>query len=106
MAGNADAAKASLNALQAARGASLTEGTMDAIKAEWKKEMIGEGYIIDMYKRWNEGFSGRIPQIENTISTGASFNEKVCEAGYKKFVWAIPDEERKVNDNLTQNAGW
>ena len=106
MAGNADAAKTSLNALQAARGASLTEGTMDAIKAEWKKEMIGEGYIVDMYKRWNEGFSGRIPQIENTVQVGESFTGKVCEPGFKKFVWAIPDEERKVNDNLTQNPGW
>lgn len=99
-------AKASLNALQAARGASLTEGTMDAIKAEWKKEMIGEGYIVDMYKRWNEGFSGRIPQIENTVQVGDSFTKKVCEPGFQKFVWAIPDEERKVNDNLTQNPGW
>ena len=106
MAGNAAAAKTSLNALQAARGASLTEGTMDAIKAEWKKEMIGEGYIVDMYKRWNEGFSGRIPQIENTVQVGESFTGKVCEPGFKKFVWAIPDEERKVNDNLTQNPGW
>jgi hypothetical protein len=106
MAGNADAAKTSLNALQAARGASLTEGTMAAIKAEWKKEMIGEGYIVDMYKRWNEGFSGRIPQIENTVQVGESFTGKVCEPGFKKLVWAIPDEERKVNDNLTQNPGW
>ena len=99
-------AKASLNALQAARGASLTEGTMDAIKAEWKKEIIGEGYIIDCYKRWNEGFSGRIPQNINTIQVGASFNERVCEAGFAKFVWAIPDAEMKVNSNLVQNKGW
>ena len=106
MNGNAAAAKEALNALQTARGASLTEGTMDAIKAEWKKEIIGEGYIIDCYKRWNEGYSGRVPQVMNAIQQGPSFNEKVCEAGFKKFVWAIPDEERKVNDNLVQNPGW
>lgn len=106
MNGNDAAAKDAINALQAARGASLTEGTMDAIKAEWKKEIIGEGYIIDCYKRWNEGFSKRIPQDINSIQQGASFNEKVCEPGFKKFVWAIPDEERKVNDNLVQNPGW
>ncbi len=106
MSGNAADAKASLNALQEARGASLTEGTMDAIKAEWKKEIIGEGYIIDCYKRWNEGYSGRIPQALNAVQQGASFNEKECPAGFAKFVWAIPDEERKVNDNLVQNTGW
>lgn len=106
MNGNAAAAKEALNALQAARGASLTEGTMDAIKAEWKKEIIGEGYIVDCYKRWNEGYSGRIPQNINAIQQGPSFNEKECPAGFQKFVWAIPDEERKVNDNLVQNPGW
>lgn len=106
MKGDAAAAKEALNALQAARGASLTEGTMDAIKAEWKKEIIGEGYIVDCYKRWNEGYSGRIPQNINTVQQGPSFNEKECPAGFQKFVWAIPDEERKVNDNLVQNPGW
>ncbi|MBQ7018493.1 MAG: RagB/SusD family nutrient uptake outer membrane protein [Bacteroidales bacterium] len=106
MNGNAAAAKEAINALQEARGASLTEGTMDAIKAEWKKEIIGEGYIIDCYKRWNEGYSGRIPQNINTVQQGPSFNEKECPAGFQKFVWAIPDEERKVNDNLVQNPGW
>ena len=106
MKGDAAAAKEALNALQEARGASLTEGTMDAIKAEWKKEIIGEGYIVDCYKRWNEGYNGRIPQVLNAVQQGPSFNEKVCEAGFKKFVWAIPDEERKVNDNLVQNPGW
>lgn len=106
MNGNAAAAKEALNALQEARGASLTEGTMDAIKAEWKKEIIGEGYIIDCYKRWNEGFDGRVPQDINTIQQGASFNLKVCTPGFQKFVWAIPDEERKINDNLVQNPGW
>ena len=80
--------------------------TMDAIKAEWKKEIIGEGYIVDCYKRWNEGYSGRIPQNINTVQQGPSFNEKECPAGFQKFVWAIPDEERKVNDNLVQNPGW
>ena len=106
MKGDAAAAKEALNALQAARGASLTEGTMDAIKAEWKKEIIGEGYIVDCYKRWNEGYSGRIHQNINTVQQGPSFNEKECPAGFQKFVWAIPDEERKVNDNLVQNPGW
>ena len=106
MKGDAAAAKEAINALQAARGASLTEGTMDAIKAEWKKEIIGEGYIVDCYKRWNEGYSGRIPQNINTVQQGPSFNEKECPAGFQKFVWAIPDEERKVNDNLVQNPGW
>jgi len=106
MNGDAAAAKEAINALQEARGASLTEGTMDAIKAEWKKEIIGEGYIIDCYKRWNEGYSGRIPQNINTVQQGPSFNEKECPAGFQKFVWAIPDEERKVNDNLVQNPGW
>ena len=78
---------------------------MDAIKAEWKKEMIGEGYIVDMYKRWNEGFSGRIPQIlkdyaqthENTMLTLEPHLKAF--AGLKDEVSIQYDEEAAYKDN-------
>ncbi|MEG0519397.1 MAG: RagB/SusD family nutrient uptake outer membrane protein [Bacteroidales bacterium] len=100
-------AKTALNALQKARGASLTDGTMAFIQAEWKKEMIGEGYRIDCLRRWNQGFSGRTPQNQDIVTeAGSDFTKKNAPAGFALFTWAIPDTEIQVNPNLVQNAGW
>lgn len=101
MSNKADLAKVSLNALQTKRGATPTEATKDNIIKEWKREIIGEGYILDCYKRWGQGFNGRTPQNEHTIAQG-SMNVKLSPTD-TKIVWAIPASERKVNPNLVGN---
>lgn len=103
---NEPAAKTSLNALQALRNATQTSGTMDNIKQEWAKEMIGEGYRIDCFRRWKIGFNGRIPQNNITVYQGEYFTEKKADAATLAFTWGIPDSERNVNPNLVQNKGW
>ncbi len=98
-----------LNALQSARGASNTAATMDFIKAEWAKEMIGEGVRMDCLKRWGVGFSGRVPQNANTVMGGdvsSDFAKKTLEANSKYVTWPIPLENIETNTNLVQNTGW
>lgn len=105
---NLDGGKAAqrLNDLQAARGASQTEASEATVRAEWAKEMIGEGYRMDCMKRWNIGFTDRIPQNANMTQSGSGFNKITIPAGDYHFTWAIPSYERQVNPNLEQNPGW
>lgn len=105
-AGDLGAAKASLNALQTARKATLTEATMDAIQTEWARETIGEGYRIDCLRRWGLGFTGRVPQNDATIESGPYFESISVESGYYQFTWPIPKEQIDLNQNLKQNPRW
>ncbi len=97
-----------LQDLQAARGATVsTLVDMDAIKLEWKREMIGEGYVIDNLKRWNDGFYYRIPQNITMITEGERFNEIEVNPGYAKLTWGIPlSDIQSSNYSLVQNPGW
>jgi starch-binding outer membrane protein, SusD/RagB family len=100
-------ARAALQAIQTARGATLTAtATLAAVKLEWNKEMIGEGFKVDWMKRWKEGFTNRVPQNVNHVVTGAGFTTISVPANFPKLVWAIPQTDMDVNTNLDQNDGW
>ena len=105
---NPGAAKADLNALQAARGASQTAATADNIQQEWFKETVGEGFRMSCLKRWGKGFSGRAPQANatNVVQQGQYFTEKEFKADSYFFQWPIPSHELKINKNLKQNEGY
>ena len=107
-AGNTAAAKADLNALQAARGAQQSEATVDNIRKEWMKEMIGEGYRMTCMKRWGIGYNGRPMQTgaEVVLNSGDVYEGKVFKADDYHFQWPIPSHEMKINKNLVQNAGY
>lgn len=108
--GKADEAKTTLNALQSARGASLTEATEDAIETEWFRETVGEGLRMSCLKRWGKGYSGRAAQpfavSYALVQTGSSYEEKVLAADDIHWVWPVPSYEIRVNDNLVQNPGY
>lgn len=107
--GNATKAKEMLNAIQTARHATLTEGTMDAVKNEWFKETVGEGLRLSCLKRWGEGIGARTPQdgCKNLIMQGAGFEQRVIPAGAPKLItWPVPTYELQVNPNLVQNEGF
>ena len=107
--GNAAKAKEMLNAIQTARHATLTEGTMDAVKNEWFKETVGEGLRLSCLKRWGEGIGARTPQdgCKNLIMQGAGFEQRVIPAGAPKLItWPVPTYEMQVNPNLVQNEGF
>ena len=107
-AGNAAAAKADLNAIQAARGASLTDATTATVRNEWFKETVGEGQRKFCLKRWGIGFSGRAmqPGAANILQQGDVFNAKVFDANSQFFQWPVPAYEMKINKNLVQNPGY
>ncbi len=107
-AGNTAAAKADLNAIQAARGASLTDATTATVRNEWFKETVGEGQRKFCLKRWGIGFSGRVmqPGAANILQQGEVFNDKVFPAGSQYFEWPVPAYEMKINKNLVQNPGY
>lgn len=70
-----------LNELQTARNATPSSAaTMEEVQKEWAKETIGEGVRIDALRRWNQGFSGRIPQISNVVVSGNSYVNIEVEA--------------------------
>jgi starch-binding outer membrane protein, SusD/RagB family len=102
-----------LNALRVIRGlpalAGLTgSALMDAIKAERRRELLGEGHRLDDLKRWKMGFTRGTPQGLNFIQQGADYQLKIVEPNADKFVWAIPTRDVTVNPNLAnaQNPGW
>ena len=107
-AGNTAAAKADLNAIQAARGASLTDATTATVRNEWYKETVGEGQRKFCLKRWGIGFSGRAmqPGAANVLQQGDVFNAKVFDANSQYFQWPVPAYEMKINKNLVQNPGY
>lgn len=102
------AAKADLNALQIARGASQTEATAENVQKEWFKETIGEGLRMSCLKRWGKGFENRTAQSGaiNQVQQGQYFDGKSLKSDSYFFQWPIPSHELKVNHNLVQNTGY
>ena len=107
---NPAAAKADLNTLQAARGASLTDATAATVQNEWYRETVGLGLRISCLKRWGLGYDGRPGQTfasENgVIVKGDNFDGKTLAASDYHFVWPVPTHEIQVNPNLVQNEGY
>jgi hypothetical protein len=101
-------AKTYLNALQTARKAKLTSGSMENVKNEWFRETVGEGLRLSCLKRWGEGFTGRPAQIAASaiVMTGDAYTEKVMEADSYVMNWPVPSYELKLNENLIQNDGY
>ncbi|MBR1926418.1 MAG: RagB/SusD family nutrient uptake outer membrane protein [Bacteroidales bacterium] len=107
-AGNSAKATEILNELQAARKATLTEGTMDNIKNEWFKETVGEGLRLSCIKRWGDGIGVRTPQdgTKLLIMQGTAYDQRTVSAGADRLTWPVPTYELQVNPNLVQNPGF
>jgi hypothetical protein len=106
--GNAAKAKEMLNAIQTARHATLTDGSMASVKNEWFKETVGEGLRLSCIKRWGDGIGARTPQdgCANLIMQGAAFEQRTMAANSFQFTWPVPTYELQVNPNLVQNEGF
>ncbi len=105
---DATAARADLNALQTARGATPTQANETTVRNEWFKETVGEGLRQSCLKRWGIGFNGRPGQDGALVvlQSGDSFTGKVFDASSFYFQWPIPSHETKINSNLVQNEGY
>lgn len=107
---NVDAAKAKtiLNELQMKRSANQTEATLENVKKEWMKEVVGEGLYFTCVKRWGDGFPTR-PAHANAASlvmTGAGYEDRALAADNRIFNWPIPTYELQLNKDLQQNPGY
>lgn len=109
-AGNTTEAATWLNALQTARGAELTDGSMESVKNEWFRETPGEGLRMSCLKRWGDGFSGRTEQDGASdiviISTAGLYTDKVLSTDDYHWQWPMPVYEMQTNLNLVQNPGY
>lgn len=101
-------AKTALNTLQEKRGATATTASLDNIKKEWYKEVVGEGLYFSCLKRWGQGYNGRAPQTgaEGLIAVGESLDKKVWSDTDYHFQWPVPTYEMQTNLNLKQNDGY
>ena len=95
-------AKAVLNALQVARGATPTEATLENIYMERRKELYGEGFRLQDIKRLHQSLD-RTKDPEHWASV------KSLPADSPRFMLPIPDVEMLYNKALTpadQNEYW
>lgn len=101
-------AKTALNTLQEKRGATATTASLDNIKKEWYKEVVGEGLYFSCLKRWGQGYNGRAPQTgaAGLIAVGESLDKKVWSDTDYHFQWPVPTYEMQTNLNLKQNDGY
>jgi len=105
------AALTRLNNLRTARGLTALSGLtgnalFQAVKDERFRELAFEGHRLFDLKRWNEGFTRRLPQDLAVITTGPFYNTITISAGNDKFTWGIPTRDITINPNLVQNPGW
>ena len=95
-------AKSVLNALQVARGASPTDGSLEKIYMERRKELYGEGFRLQDIKRLHQPLD-RTQDPEHWASV------KSLPADSPRFMLPIPDVEMLYNKALSaadQNEYW
>ena len=91
-----------LNALQIARGATPTSGTLANIYLERRKELYGEGFRLHDIKRLHQPLD-RTKDPEHWASV------KTLPADSPRFMLPIPEVEMLYNSALTsadQNEFW
>jgi hypothetical protein len=101
-AGDTATAKTYLNNVQAIRGASLTEATLDNIILERRREFFGEGHRF--YDIARLGMD--IPLVDAIKQTHDDLTGASPEAGNYRFAYPISLSERNANPNIVQNYGY
>ena len=103
-------AKSTLNTLQTKRGGTKTGGELEDIQDEWFRETVGEGMRWTCLKRWGIGFAARAAQsgtlAKKAVMEGPSYDGRSMEASDRAFLWPIPADEIRLNENLKQNPGY
>lgn len=92
-----------------------SEGLREAIRNERRVELALEGKRVFDLRRWamldNPGIETSGATFLTSQATGAPFADNntniICNNPYRmKFWFPIPQGERDINKNLTQNPGW
>lgn len=94
---------ARLNSGPAYLNVTTKEQVFDRIRKERAVEFAAEGLRFYDLKRWGLYVSATNGQKQTDV-VGAVLSTKVTEQ--KNMYWPIPQEERDMNPNLTQNTSW
>ncbi|RYY54438.1 MAG: RagB/SusD family nutrient uptake outer membrane protein [Chitinophagaceae bacterium] len=84
----------------------------EIIRNERRAEFAMEGLRIDDIRRW-----GIAETVMNGWAHGAQFEDPSVDNGFiraqlrtfdpaRHYLWPVPQRERELNTNLTQNPGW
>lgn len=82
---------------------------MGAIKAEWNREFVGEGFRLINMKRWGDDLVFGEPQVAEMIYLGTELQSTLNKPiTHSRAVWPIPKVEMDVNPQLKgqQNPGY
>jgi hypothetical protein len=101
-AGDAATAKTYLNNVQAIRGASLTEATLDNIILERRREFFGEG--LRFYDITRLGMD--IPLVDSVLQRYDDLTGSTVEYGSYRLAYPISLSERNANPNIVNNYGY
>jgi len=110
--GNETAARAQLNALRSARGASNITASgaalFEEIKNERVRELSFEGFRLADLKRWGDPVTRRTPQNTAFImrAPAEQYNALNKPADNFRLTWPIPSYDKLLNPNLVQNEGY
>lgn len=100
-------AVATLNILRSSRGAAALSGgdAMELVKEERLREMVAEGQRILDLKRWGEGLNRTGGQLamDGGLYTGQDAPNLTKSADDKMFVWEIPVNDLRTNENMVRN---
>ncbi len=92
-------------------GSLTKEEMIENIRNESIRELAMEGWLYARFKRWdwlklNDGFKLMGMKTNGDICTFADSPILTCQYfDYHKW-WPIPQQEREINPNLTQNPGY
>ncbi|MCY1719369.1 RagB/SusD family nutrient uptake outer membrane protein [Prolixibacteraceae bacterium Z1-6] len=92
-------------------GSLTKEEMLENIRNESIRELALEGWLYPRFKRWdwlklNDGFELMGMKTNGDICTFADSPILTCQYfDYYKW-WPIPQQERDINTNLTQNSGY
>ena len=86
---------------------STKEKLMAEIQDERCRELVGEGFRLFDLKRWHKPIKRGTPQQRDLCSLpGTNTTDFSAPADSKRMTWPIPKQEKDVNKNIVQNAGW
>ena len=77
------------------------EEVFERIRRERGWELAGEGHSFDDYKRW-----GMLEQLDGPMSDLLGTVKYTRVVSSRDYLWPIPQTERDMNPDLTQNPGW
>jgi hypothetical protein len=100
--GDAATAKTYLNNVQAIRGATLTNATLENIKLERRREFFGEG--MRFYDLARGGMD--IPLVDGFKQTFDDLTGSAPTAGSYRYSYPISLSERNANPNIVNNYGY